>query len=274
MRAMNNTLRKTLVLVLGLACLCAASPLWASEAVTVTLPPLAGLVRILLPDARVQCLLPAHADPHRFTLSPRQIEQWHHARLVVRSMADDAGWSFLDQQRKASTLSLWEHEPHGWLDPQRLEPALDTLAAGLSKAFPEKAAEIRSRLPGSKAMVQRIIREWQQGLTRLKPHGVILQHASWLPLMKASGVKVHLLLEAGPHGAGHTPHLLEQAVGLLRKDPSIWLIGDIRHDSRTLEWLANQVHPPARWLSLDPIGTCGEPWDALMHNNLRHLLEH
>ncbi len=274
MRGMKDILRNALLLLPGLACLLLASPLWATEAITATLPPLAGLVRMLLPDARVQCLLPAHADPHRFTLTPRQTEQWHRARLVVRSLADDASWSFLEQQTRAQTISLWEHEPHGWLDPARVSPALDRLAAVLSGAFPERKPEIEARLPKSKARVRQIALEWKQGLGDLKAHGVILQHASWLPLLKASDVKVHLLLEAGPHGAGHKPHLLEQAVGLLKEHPSVWLIGDTRHDSRTLHWLARQIHPPARILMLDPIGTCGQSWDELMRSNLQRLPKH
>ncbi|MDX8383811.1 MAG: hypothetical protein R8M45_07005, partial [Ghiorsea sp.] len=50
--------------------------------IIVTLPPLSGLVAMLMPNSTSQCLLSAGADPHHFQPSPRQVDMLNQGHLL------------------------------------------------------------------------------------------------------------------------------------------------------------------------------------------------
>lgn len=258
-----RTMMRSVALLAGLLL---AVPLSCRAEIAVTLPPLAGLVAMLDKSSENFCLLSAGADPHHFQISPRRAEQLKQAELLIRAPGTDAGWPLPPDN--AQTLRLWPQQNHAWLVPGEVAKALPQIAATLIALHPGREAEIRRQLAAALATVRDIDVRWQQALAPLRSRGVIMQHPAWQPLLEAAGVPVLAVLESPLHGHEEGPHVLEKALAILKTHPDAWLIGDIRHSNRSLEWLARHADHPVRLVYLDALGDCGTGWEALMQDNL------
>ncbi|MFQ5581267.1 MAG: metal ABC transporter substrate-binding protein [Mariprofundaceae bacterium] len=242
-------------------------PYQARADIIVTLPPLAGLVSLLDSHIEVSCLLAAGTDPHHVQLSPRQAEALQQARLLIRTSMDDGDWTRLGST--ASTLDLWPNTGHAWLSPRRVKAALPRLAVELHRLYPGRREVIASGLRHAETATEHMWIQWQDTLMAFRTGGVIMQHAAWQGVMEAFGVPVLAVLESRHHGREHGPHMLEHALQMLKQHPQATLIGDMRHNNRALEWLAN--HTGHRIIYLDALGTCDMDWQALMQANLKRL---
>lgn len=260
-----RTILPSLVLFAGLL----AAPAASRADIAVTLPPLAGLVAMLDNSAKTFCLLPAGPDPHHFQISPRRAEQLKRADLLIRTPGADAGWPLPPDDAK--TLRLWPEQNHAWLVPDAVAGALPKIAASLITLYPGQEAEIRRQLTAALDSVHTVDVRWKEALAPLARHGVIMQHPSWKPLMEAAGVPVLAVLESPLHGHEEGPHMLEEALAVLKDHPDAWLIGDSRHSNRSLEWLARHAGHPVRLVYLDALGDCGTGWETLMLDNLDKL---
>lgn len=239
----------------------------ASEIIT-TLPPLAGLIRMLNPDADTSCLLKAGSDPHHFQLTPQQVESLAKASLLVRSSRDDQGWMRLDGD--IPVIDLWPDIDHGWLNPDSVSEALPRLAEELADAQPQRAQAIRERLKEALDRVSTIRQALADALQPLKKHGVIVQHPSWRKVFEQNGIEVLDILESDRHGHEMGPHHLEEALATLKAHPGAVLIGDLRHSNRSLQWLADHAGN-ATILYLDGLGKCGDDWPELMQQNIDRI---
>lgn len=240
-----------------------------STEIAVTLPPLAGLVVMLDEQADVLCLLPAGADPHHFQLQPRTIESLSQSRLLIRASFDDGGWPL--PAHHSNTLDLWPDIDHGWLSPTAVRKALPKIAAALSSLYPGRSDEIALRL--KQALVQTFFVEsdWQAALMSVKQSGVIMQHPAWQRLMNEMDIPVLAVLESGRHGHQHGPHLLEDALEKLKKHPDAWLVADVGHSQRALNWLKQHATLAPYDITLDALGQCGMSWVELMRANLGRI---
>lgn len=238
----------------------------ASEIVA-TLPPLAGLIEILDPDAATSCLLRAGSDPHHFQLTPRQVESVGRATLLVRSSRDDKGWLHLASD--TPTVDLWPEADHAWLSPDAVAKALPRLADALISAQPERTPMIRGNLQAALAKVDRIDASLAAALAPWKKKGVIVQHPSWRRVFERYGVPVLDILESDRHGHEQGPHHFEEALAIVKAHPQAMLVGDLRHSNRSLEWLADHSGNPL--LYLDGLGQCGDDWPALMQRNIERI---
>jgi len=258
----------TRLLSVALLWLCTPSSLWATT-ISVTLPPLSGLVMMLDDQAEVQCLLPAGADPHHFQMQPRTVERLQLSALLIRASRDDGGWPL--PPLLANTLDLWPDIDHGWVSPDAVRKALPIIAQAMIRIQPEREQHIQARLQPALQQVDRVERAWQQVLKQAKATGVIMQHPSWRRLMQEMGVPVLSTLESGHHGHEFGPHQLEQTLATLNQHPGAWLLADTGHSAAALDWLAAHSGVPARRVTLDALGACGEPWSRLMLDNIQHL---
>lgn len=240
-------------------------------AITTTLPPLAGLVKMVDPEAEVACLLTAGGDPHHFSLSPRQAEALRQSSLLIRTSRDDGGWNLFSVSDKAEILDLWPNQDHAWLSPAQVAQALPRIAAAMKKIAPQRSAQIDAGLITALQKTHNMDAAWQAALQPLAARGAIMQHPSWKQLFESNGVVVHAVLESDKHGHEHGPHALEEAHQSMDEHPHALLIGDINHSNRTLEWVARQQHDPVEPVYLDALGRCGMPWDALMRANLQKI---
>jgi len=250
----------------------------AADIIT-TLPPLAGLVHWLKPDADVTCLLPANADPHHFQLSPRQVQSLQQNKLLIRSSQDDGHWPSLQSPKQ--TLDLWpshngEHEQHdfnhAWLNPHAVQAVLPKIARQLQNIYPEDYKAIQQNLELALTKSEQLWQTWQKlsQTTELNTHGVIMQHPSWANLFHALHIPIFNTLESEQHGHEYGPRKLEGALKQLQQHAKIRLIGDNNHSNRALLWLKSH-HQSSTITSLDALGTCDESWVHLMQRNLDTL---
>lgn len=264
--SVKNPQKRTLAL---LAAVLLCIPMVARAEVAVTLPPLAGLVRMLDPSLETFCLLGAGADPHHFQISPRTAERLQRAELLIRSPGADGGWPLPSDDKR--TLSIWNDRNHAWLLPSAVARALPEIAERLMRLHPSHEATIRENLADAMNVTQQIDSRWKAALAPLRRSGVVMQHPSWSPLMDAAGVPVLAVLESPLHGHEEGPHRLEEALNVLRSHPGAVLIGDLRHNNRSLEWLARHAGSDHPLVFLDALGECGSDWPSLMRSNLDKL---
>lgn len=251
----------------------------ATDIIT-TLPPIAGLVHWLKPDADVTCLLPANADPHHFQLSPRQVQSLQQNKLLIRSSQDDGHWPSL--QSPTQTLDLWptthkgEHEHHSfnhaWLNPHAVQTILPKIAQQLQVIYPEDSKDIQQNLELALTKSEQLWQAWQKlsQTTGLNKYGVIMQHPSWANLFQALHIPIFNTLESEQHGHEYGPRKLEGALKQLQQHPNIRLIGDSNHSNRALLWLKSH-HDVSTITTLDALGSCDESWIQLMQRNLDTL---
>ena len=241
----------------------------ASTEITVTLPPLAGLVAMLDKEAEVACLLQAGTDPHHFQLQPRSIESLRRSRLLIRAERDDRSWPL--PPRHANSLNLWPETDHGWLSPAAVRGALPKIADALVKLHPDRAAAIHTALQQALAEIDAVDAAWHKALSPVRTSGVIMHHPAWQRLMREMEIPVLSVLESGQHGHEHGPRHLDEALTALKQHPGAWLISSEGHSSQALQWLASHAEPAPRLITLDPLGHCGATWPEFMHTNLRRV---
>ena len=255
-------------LSIGLFLIIAPKVALGSE-IAVTLPPLAGLVAMLDSKATVFCLLAPGTDPHHFQLQPRTIESLRQSRLLIRALRDDRSWPLPPEHD--NTLALWPERDHGWLSPSAVRQALPEIAEALIALHPERSGAIAAALAEALAQADAIAAAWRQALTPMRAAGVIMQHPAWQRLMQEMDVPVLTVLESGQHGHEHGPHLLDEALAKLKQQPNAWLLGNKGHSGRALEWLADHADPRPHYVTLDPLGRCGDSWPALMRDNMKRI---
>jgi len=280
MIAANKKKTKYLFYSLLLILLTFHSPVIAKATdIITTLPPLAGLVHWLKPDANVSCLLPANADPHHFQLSPRQVQNLQQSKLLIRSSQDDGHWPSL--QSSAHVLDLWpghnhDHKHHSlnhaWLNPHAVQEILPTLAKQLQVMYPKDREAIQHQLKLALTQSQQVWQAWQtmSQSTQLNHYGVIMQHPSWANLFQALHIPIFNSLESEQHGHEYGPRKLESALKQLQQHPRVRLIADSNHSNRALLWLQSH-HQSSSIITLDALGTCDQSWQQLMQQNLDTL---
>jgi zinc transport system substrate-binding protein len=251
---------------------CSANETRPEEKIIVTLPPLSGIVAMLLPEIQSQCLLSAGADPHHFQPSPRQVDMLNQGHLLIRASRDDQGWPIRTQN--SEVIDLWNQDNHGWLQFQQVRQVLPVLADALTKKFPHYQEMIQTRLIKAIENTRSLEQLWDQQLTTIQQQGVFMQHPSWKGLLKSKHVPVWAVLESEQHGHEHGPHHLEHALETLKLHPDALLLGSKRHSNRSLDWLNNHQQKSTMVIKMDALGSCNQPWNELMKSNLAILSQH
>ncbi|ATX80562.1 ABC-type Zn uptake system ZnuABC, Zn-binding component ZnuA [Mariprofundus aestuarium] len=265
--ALHTIAKLTLPLMLLLT-----APFMVSAAeIAATLPPLAGLVKMLDNKAEVMCLLPTGADPHHFQMQPRTIEKLAKSRLLIRSSFDDGGWPLPPNHE--NVLDIWPDKDHGWVSPKEVRLILPHIANALIKLDPQQEVSLNSNLNKAIAITFAIEKQWQKALEQVRSSGVIMQHPSWRRLMVDMQVPVLNVLESGHHGHEHGPHALDDSLHQLEEHPGAWLISDAGHTNRALDWLRQHSYQAPHHITLDALADCNTSWDQLMLQNLQQVSE-
>ncbi len=246
---------------------CAGIPGADCAIIVATLPPVAGLVRMLDTQAQVRCLLPPGADAHGFQLAPGQVREIRQADLLIRSSRDDGNWRIMNVHGRI--LDLWPKKDHAWLLPNEVRRILPGMARSLQKLAPRRHQAIAQALEKALRICDQLEREWRRGMAPFRQRGVIMQHPAWRSLCRHFNVPVLAVLEPRHHG-GIRPRQLQHALDMLHAHPDAALWGDIRHANRGLAWLSRHAGSQA-FMRLDPLGECGMTWMQLMRQNLRLL---
>jgi len=255
--------------ILSLSLLLAVPFSTSAAEIAVTLPPLAGLVKMLDSQAEVMCLLPKGADPHQFQMQPRTLEKLAKTRLLIRSTFDDSGWPLPPSHK--NVLDLWPDKDHGWVSPKEVRSILPVIAKALIQLHPNQTETMNHKLETAIATTYTIEKQWQQQLEAVKASGVIMQHPSWHRLMVDMQIPILNVLESGHHGHEHGPQALDLALHGLEEHPDAWLISDAGHNNRALLWLEDHSDHAPHHITLDALAECGTSWDELMRQNLKQI---
>jgi len=255
--------------ILMIPSLSIANATQTSDKIIVTLPPLSGIIMMLLPEVQTQCLLSAGADPHHFQPSPKQVDLLNQHHLLIRASYDDQGWPIHVQN--SQVIDVWPNKNHAWLQFEQVRSVLPVLAKALSSKFPQYRKDIEVRLIHAIETTHVLEKEWDMQLEQLKSKGVFVQHPAWHDLLESKQVPIWAVLESHQHGHEHGPRHLEKALSTLKQHPDAALLGSKRHSNRSLEWLNNHQGNSKHIITLDALGNCNQPWDKLMRHNLEVL---
>jgi len=257
------------IIILMIPSLSLASTTQTTDKIITTLPPLSGLIIMLLPEVQTQCLLSAGADPHHFQPSPKQVDLLNQHHILARASRDDQGWPI--HVENSQVIDIWPTENHAWLRFEQVRLALPTLAEILSKKFPQYRKDIQARLIQALQTTKALEQAWGKQLQKLQNKGVFMQHPAWQGLLESKQVPIWAVLESHQHGHEHGPRHLEKALSTLKQHPDAVLLGSKRHSNRSLEWLNKHQGNIKSIITLDALGHCNQPWDKLMRNNLEVL---
>ena len=144
--------------------------------------PLAYAAERVAPSARVENLTPAGAEPHDLELTPRDVERLRDADVVLYLGAgfmpalEDAVRGDADAVDLLAGAALRPggeedaRDPHVWLDPGRYAELVGRVAEALGD--PDGAA-------GLQAELDRLDREYREGLARCKRRAIVTSHAAF-----------------------------------------------------------------------------------------------
>jgi zinc transport system substrate-binding protein len=141
----------------------------------------------------VSNLVQPGAEPHDLELSPRQVADISDADLVVylsgfqpqvdEAVAQEAKDRAVDAASVVATLpgaaEEGGHDPHLWLDPNRLAAVADAVAARLATVDPAGAAGYRERATDLRNRLVALDGEYAAGLVTCQRRDLIVSHAAF-----------------------------------------------------------------------------------------------
>jgi ABC-type Zn uptake system ZnuABC Zn-binding protein ZnuA len=237
--------------------------------IAVSLPPLAGLVHLLDPEMEVFCLLPANADPHHFSITPRTLQRLKHADALIRASRDDRVWPGLETDVRQ--IDLWPDQDHAWLRPDLVLAVLPRLAKELQSLYPERTQVIARSLRHARQTIQSLDDEISRTLQPLNHAGIILQHAAWRGFCEHYNIPVLAVAETGHLEGTLGPRQLQRLLDVAKQHPESRLWGDQNHNNSTLQWLSDKLGNRQIRL-LDPLGHCGDSWEQLLRHNISRMM--
>ncbi|MBN2646173.1 MAG: zinc ABC transporter substrate-binding protein [Thiotrichales bacterium] len=206
---------KKMTFVLAAICASALALPAAAVQITVTIPPLAGMIAPLLePEDRIEILLKPGVSPHGFQLKPSHWQSLQNADLLLRVGSPVDAWVNKPAQGISAThlaLSelagvqtlpirqggLWEkkmhsHSPeeggehsalrydgHLWMAPHNAELMVRAASAWLQKQSPEKAGLYQQREQAWLAKLQEQDQQNQQQLAEVRNMGFLVLHDAY-----------------------------------------------------------------------------------------------
>ncbi len=268
----------------------------------VTIAPLAGLVKPLLPaSAEVKILMAPGRSEHGEEFTADDLATLAKADVVVLvgMMLEPKVEAFLkdhpDPARQvvnfADTvgiegLAACDHDhaagdhhhhhdaedPHLWLDPNlvaKVVPAIRTAVAAATKSTPDwNESKIAAAEADLLAEIKRVDDEYKAALAPHAGKGIVTHHAAWGRLADRYGLEVAEVLrpvESVEPDAAHTAAI----IAAVKASGTGVIFVEPAYDRRSAERVAQAAG--ARLVTIDPLGT-GD-WDAMMRANLAGFLD-
>ncbi|MFG0260262.1 MAG: metal ABC transporter substrate-binding protein [Phycisphaerales bacterium JB041] len=274
--------------------------------VVVSVPPLASLVRSMLPaDAEVRVLVPPGGSPHGFAPSPSDIAAVARADLVVLvGMGIESG---LPASLHQGSRAIWmaeavgvqaaadhghshddhghahghgdEHaahggaDPHLWLDPSLVEAFLPELAERVVGALERAGASdaetgaVGARLAALLTEVRAVDGAYRERLAAHRGAVITTQHAAWSRLTDRYGLVVASEIQVAEQAEPSAGRMAE-IVRTAEERGVRAVLTEPQMNRAVAGRLAEQLGVPLGML--DPLGT-GD-WTAMMRANLDALV--
>ncbi|MCC7390366.1 MAG: zinc ABC transporter substrate-binding protein [Phycisphaerales bacterium] len=266
--------------------------------VVVSIPPLEGLCRALLPaDAEVRVLVRPGQSPHGFEPTPSDIAAIAKADLVVmvglgiearlpRSAREGArvvvmadalgiggGHDEAGHEGHDHAHGVGVEDPHLWIDPGLVGAFLPALAERVRLAMERAGASVAEldalggKLEQTTRAVGAVDAEYREKLGSLAGVAIVTQHAAWSRLADRYGLVIAGVIQVADEGEP-TPGHIAEVVGAARAQGARAVFTEAQLDAVIAERVAGQIGVPVG--KLDPLGQ-GD-WGAMMRGNLEELV--
>ena len=272
----------------------------ASIRLVVSIPPLAGLLRPLLPEgATLHTLVEPGRSPHGYEPAPSDIARLGQADLVVLVgmgvesalpisarpeaevlvMAEAFGLASRDADDHADHAdhdhahSTGEADPHLWLDPVLVERFVPLLADHLRSVMQQAGADaaaldaLRSREADLLARVRALDADFRERLLPFAGTAIITHHPAWSRLASRYDLEIAAIIQP-VEGAEPTPGHIADILAAAREHRVRGVFTEPQLDTRIAERIASRIEAPLG--TLDPLGR-GD-WEAMMQANLDELV--
>ncbi len=266
--------------------------------VVVSIPPLQGLCRALLPgDAEVRVLVRPGQSPHGFEPTPSDIAAIARADLVVmvglgiearlpRSaregervvvMADALGIGG-DHDEAGHEGHDHAHgegveDPHLWIDPGLVAAFIPMLAERVRLAMERAGASVAEldavdeKIEQTKIAATAVDAEYREKLGPFAGAEIVTQHAAWSRVADRYGLVIAGVIQVAD-GGEPTPGHIAEVVAAARAQGAKAVFTEVQLDAVIAERVAEQIGVPVG--RLDPLGD-GD-WGAMMRGNLEELV--
>lgn len=271
--------------------------------IVVSIPPLAGLIHELAPEAQVTLLVPPGVSEHNFDITAAAIAATGAADLVVlngaglepqverllKSQGERKGRSVIrfgdvvgvtndghDHQDGHDHDHDHDHgaiDPHLWLDPvlvERFTPALSqALMSAMLRADDQNGMKsLEARTAHLLTRVRAVDQEYREQLKPFTGRSIVTQHAAFGRLADRYGLQVAATLRAGDM-VEPTPAVIAQVARLAREQGVKAVFTEPQSSGMDARRLSEATG--LKLLVLDPLGTGN--WEELMLTNLESLVE-
>ncbi|MBX3366925.1 MAG: zinc ABC transporter substrate-binding protein [Phycisphaeraceae bacterium] len=273
--------------------------------VVVTLAPLEGLVRPLLPEnATVRVLIPPGRSEHGYeptvqdilaleqadvvvlvgmglessvdaALRKRPRPYRHEARLGIILGLEDShgghGHDHHDHDHHDHGDHAHAIDPHVWLDPILVKQFLPEIARLVGVSISESnlgdAASVAPALASLLSRIDEVDGAYRRDLSPIAGRAIITHHAAFGRLAERYGLRVVEVIRP-VEGAEPTPANLAQVTEAISREGVRAIFVEPQFDARGANLIAQRAG--VRLGTLDPLGT-GD-WFAMMEANLRSLV--
>jgi len=271
--------------------------------VVVTVPPLIGLVKPLLPvSASVKALMAPGRSEHGYEFTPGDVAALGDADIVVyvgvglepevakfleqhpskrRRVASfaAAGLEAADQPHSHDSDHAVPHDdhehadPHLWLDAEACEVLVSYLAVIAKESLNEmgdrqSAAAVDAAATKLKAEIHAVDEEYRSRLAPLKGRSFITHHDAWGRIADRYGLQIAAVIR-GPDAAEAGPGAIARTIEAVRSHNAKALFIEPQFDAIEARRIAEATG--VRVGVLDPLGN-GD-WFAMMRSNLDSLVK-
>lgn len=165
-----------------------------------------------------------------------------------------------------------EHDPHFWLDPNRMADVAVAVEAALSESHPEHAEEFAANLDALTADLAALDDEYRTGLASCERTDVVVGHDAFGYLAKY-GLELHPIAGLSP-GAEPSPARLAELAEVIDETGVTTVFSEVLASPAMAETLSRELG--LRTAVLDPIEglaeeTSDEDYVSLMRANLAAL---
>ena len=224
-------------------------------------------------------LTPPGAEPHDIELTARDVARIQEADVVLyldsefQPAVEDAvrgargtAIDLLEGVQLRRTDEEMHADPHVWLDPARYTGAVRKIG---------RALEAKERAGTMTARLQRLNRDFREGLSNCERREIVTSHAAFGYLAARYGLRQVAIAGVSPE-AEPTPRALESAVRRVRESGATTVFFETLVSPRVAETVARETG--ARTAVLDPIegltkdqAARGDDYFTIMRRNLAAL---
>ncbi len=167
-----------------------------------------------------------------------------------------------------------EHDPHFWLDPERMSAVAAAVAESLARSHPDHADEFAANLEELEADLASLDADYRAGLADCERNDVVVGHDAF-GYLATYGLELHPIAGLSP-GAEPSPARLAELAEVIDGTGVTTVFSEVLASPAMAETLSNELG--LRTAVLDPIEglaeeTSDEDYLSLMRKNLAALRE-